>query len=80
MLPKHYKEPNVDVFPENWPAFSLYVRYQTQWLQGPTGATGLNYQILIDDLIRQGLDQEGIDEVMDGVRVIESAMLEHFYS
>lgn len=80
LLPSHYKEPNVEVWPENWPALDLYMRYQTQWIQGAAGPAGLNYAILLSDLEKQGLDEEQVEDVMEGIRIIENSVLEHFHS
>ena len=79
LKPSHYKEPIVEVWPESWPAVELYVRYQTQWLQGPGGPSGLNYAILFADLDRSGIEGEDREEIMDGVRVIEAEVLKSIY-
>lgn len=77
LKPKHYREPNVDVWPENWPAIEMYVQYRTQWIQGPGGPTGLNYQVLFDHMDRQGIKDR--DALMDAVRVIEDSVLARAY-
>lgn len=79
LKPSHYKEPIVEVWPESWPAVELYVRYQTQWLQGPGGPSGLNYAILFADLDRSGIEGEGREDIMDGIRTIEAEVLAEIY-
>lgn len=79
LKPSHYKEPIVEVWPESWPAVELYVRYQTQWLQGPGGPSGLNYAILFADLDRSGFEGEDREDIMDGVRIIEAEVLKSIY-
>lgn len=79
LKPSHYKEPIVEVWPESWPAVELYVRYQTQWLQGPGGPSGLNYAILFADLDRSGIEGEDREDIMDGVRIIEAEVLKSIY-
>ncbi len=79
LKPSHYKEPIVEVWPESWPSVELYVRYQTQWLQGPGGPSGLNYAILFADLDRSGIEGEDREDIMDGVRIIEAEVLRLIY-
>jgi len=79
LRPKHYKEPQVDVWPENWPAIDLYVQYRTQWIQGPGGPTGLNYPVLLADLDRRGITNDERTEIMDSIRVIEDVVLDKIY-
>lgn len=74
-----YDESVADVWPENWPAIDLYVKYRTQWIQGAGGPTGLNYVVLFDDLDRNGVEGEDRDRIMDGIRVIEDAVLDDVY-
>jgi hypothetical protein len=76
---KHYIEPHVDVWPENWPALQLYASNRSQWIQGAGGPTGLNYSWFVSELQRKGVDSEEIDQIMDGLRVIEDAVLEKVY-
>lgn len=79
LKPSHYKEPIVEVWPESWPAVELYVRYQTQWLQGAGGPSGLNYAILFADLDRSGIEGEDREDIMDGVRIVEAEVLKSIY-
>ncbi|KKO71842.1 DUF1799 domain-containing protein [Kerstersia gyiorum] len=79
LKPSHYKEPNVDVWPENWPAIDLYLRYRTQWIQGPGGPTGLNYSVLFADLDRNGIEGDEREQIMEGIRIIEAAVLKKIY-
>uniref|UniRef100_UPI00333E75EE DUF1799 domain-containing protein n=1 Tax=Castellaniella defragrans TaxID=75697 RepID=UPI00333E75EE len=79
LKPKHYREPHVDVWPESWPAIDLYIRYRSQWIQGPGGPTGLNYAVLLADLDRSDVQDDDREQIMDGIRVIEDAVLEKVY-
>jgi len=67
------------VWDENWPAFEMYLRYRTQWIQGPGGPTGLNYVPLSADLDRRGIYGEARESLIDGIRVIEDAVLAQVY-
>lgn len=40
------KEDAFEVWPENWDAVGMFLRVQTQWIVGMSGAVGLNYQSL----------------------------------
>lgn len=79
LKPSHYKEPKVDVWPENWTAIELYVRYQTQWIQGPGGPTGLNYSVYLAELDRRGIVGDDRENVLDGIQIIEDVALEKYY-
>lgn len=77
--PEDFPPVNHVLWDENWPAFDLYVKYSTQWIHGPGGPAGLNYPVLLADLDRHGIDAREIERVMDGIRVIESAVLDLTY-
>lgn len=79
LQPKHYKEPMVDVWPECWPAVELYMKYRTQWIQGPGGPCGLNYAILLADLNRAGIEGEEREDIMADIRTIEAEVLAVVY-
>jgi len=77
--PKHYKEPVVEVWPECWPAIDLYLKYRTQWIQGPGGPSGLDYSILLADLDRSGVRDTEREDIMDAIRTIEAEVLASIY-
>lgn len=79
LKPKHYKEPHVDVWPENWMTIDLYAQNHTQWIQGPGGPTGLNYLWFQSMLDRKGVAAGEAESVMDGIRVVEDVVLEKVY-
>ncbi|MCX5592023.1 DUF1799 domain-containing protein [Alcaligenes endophyticus] len=79
LKPSHYKEPLVCVWPDCWAAIELYLRYQTQWIQGPNGPSGLNYVVLFKDLDRLGVEDEEHEEIMDYIRIIEAEALAKIY-
>lgn len=75
----HYKEPIAEVWPECWPAVDLYLKYRTQWIQGPGGPSGLNYSILFADLDRSGIEGDEREDIMDHIRTIEAEVLAEIY-
>ena len=64
------------MWPENWPAFSLFRRLQTQWQVGMNGRTGLRYEALYPLLDRLTDSQEQWAQMFDDVRVLEYAALD----
>ena len=63
----------LEIWPENWPAFQLFVSLQTQWHTGGMGGrTGLRYEALYPLLDRHPGDW---DELFDDVQTLELAAL-----
>lgn len=75
LKPKHYPEPEVEVWPEMWAAFELYMRLQNQWRCGPGGPIGLDYVVVNEELRYLEIKGEEREEVMRHVRIIESAAI-----
>ncbi len=67
---------DVQVWPENWPVFSLFTRVQTQWRLGPGGATGLDYMVVMRLLDRMTLTDEQYDAWLDDIRLMEGEALQ----
>lgn len=65
----------VDVWPENWDAWTLFRRLRTQWRVGPNGAYGLDHNVLFRRLDRMGLSADDYDQLDDDIRVMELAAL-----
>ena len=65
----------MEVWPENWPAFSLFVRMQTQWLCGMNGPTGLNYASLFALIDRMELSKSESSDLFDDMQTLEIAAL-----
>lgn len=70
-LPEHYEEPEVDVWPENWEAWSTFTLLQAQWRCGPAGPLGLDYAVVFQYLEHRGVTGEDRDDVLDCLQVIE---------
>lgn len=64
------------IWPENWPALQLYLRFRTQWRVGFNGPVGLDYNVILHELDRRNLDPDAYDDIFDAVRVIEDTLLE----
>ena len=77
--PSDFPPRRFEVWPENWPAIQLYAQNRTQWIQGPGGPTGLNYPWFQSCLDRKGVAADEAEVVMDGLKVIEEAVLDKVY-
>ena len=75
MTPEDYALDEVEVWPENWLAFELFHKLQTQWRTGAMGATGLDYDILFSLLNRLRLNDQDFDQTLADIQVMEIAAL-----
>lgn len=64
-----------EVWPENWPAFSLFCTVQTQWRVGACGPTGLDYTPLLALMGRMKLSDQDHDDLFEDVQTLERAAL-----
>ena len=64
----------VEVWPDNWPAFEIFISLQTQWQVGMSGRTGLRYEALYPLLDRVATG-DGWEELFSDVRTLEYAAL-----
>lgn len=65
----------IEVWPDNWEAFELFARCQTQWNVGMGGRCGLRYEALYPLLDRATETPDRWQELFDDVRVMEYAAL-----
>lgn len=70
------KESEIEVWPENEPAFGLFWRTRTQWRVGMGGPTGLDYSSVWRLIDRMRLPDGAADELFEDVQVMEEAALE----
>jgi hypothetical protein len=77
--PEDYPEPEVEVWHENWAALQLFSRFSTQWRVGAGGPVGLDYTVFQHELDRSGIPPSAQPDLMDRLRVIERAALEHIH-
>ena len=66
----------VEVWPENWLAYTVFVDLGTQWNVGFGSVVGLRYESLYPLLDRETDDPEDWRDLFDSVRTIESAALD----
>jgi IS5 family transposase len=69
------EEEVIEVWPENWQAFELFTRLQTQWQVGMAGPTGLRYEAAYPLIDRIAQDDKQWDELLEDLRTLEIAAL-----
>ena len=74
-----FPEVETPLWEENWEPLKLFLDVSTQWIQGPGGPSGLNYQVVFHELDRRGVTGEHYDELMAAIRVIEQEALKQIY-
>jgi hypothetical protein len=70
------KNRTVEVWPENWPAFTLFCDIGGQWRMGFGGPVALDYLVLHRELDDLGLTGEERQRMKADIRVMEQAALE----
>ena len=77
--PKEKESEDFEVWDDNWDIVMMFLRMQTQWTVSMAGYVGLKYEVL---LVSGGLfdlyDVENRREVLEGLRIMESAALTEF--
>lgn len=68
-------EDDVEIWPDNWPAFRLFNALGTQWRTGPGGATGLDYTSIRDVASYIGIKKRQIPELFPDLQVMEAEAL-----
>lgn len=66
----------VEVWPDNWRVWVLFMRVSTQWTVGMAGPTGLRYEALYPLLDRLAEDESDWTAIFDDVQAMEVAALE----
>lgn len=75
LAPEDFAGDDVEVWPENWPAFQLFHEMQTQWRAVGMGLIGLDYLVLFRKLDRMTLSPDEYDKFEDDIRTMELAAL-----
>ncbi|MNP75580.1 hypothetical protein D3C76_1726580 [compost metagenome] len=66
----------VGVWPDAWPAFSLFEAMGTQWRLGPGGPSGLDYGAIPSTAKMIGLKRRKLVEIFPDLRIMEHEPLE----
>lgn len=75
LSPEDFPPPEYDLWADNWPALKLFMQVSTQWRMGMNGPVGLDYTVVFHELDRRGTPADEYDDMMDAVRIMESAAL-----
>ncbi|MCS0808689.1 DUF1799 domain-containing protein [Massilia agilis] len=75
MSPEDFAGEPVEVWPENWPTFSLFCDLQTQWRVGAGGPVGLDYNTLFHKMDRMQLGPDEYDHLESDIRTMEHEAL-----
>lgn len=75
--PEDYDEPDVEVWPENWPSWRLFEEMSGQWLHRGIGGdpVALNYVALYMRMDRLRLDDAAWERLYADVQCMEQAAL-----
>jgi hypothetical protein len=72
----------IEVWPENWPAWCLFGRMETQWrspgMSGPV--VGLDYNVLLRFLDRMDLSKSDYDQMLNDISAMEEAAMSEIYA
>lgn len=70
-----YELPDVELWPENQPAFDLFLAVRTQWRYGFNGPTGLDYMPLFRLMDDAGLTGAERQHMLNDITTMELAAL-----
>jgi len=65
----------VDIWPEHFQAYRLFVSMQTQWRVGVSGPTGLDFEVAYRRMDRLGLTSDEYDDLDEDLQAMELAAL-----
>lgn len=64
------------MWPEAWESIQFFTRVWRQWRVGPSGAYGLDFNVVFHELDRMNLPPDRYDEMLAQLSVIEAVALE----
>lgn len=74
-MPDQSTEPELyEVWPEHKESLLMFLRCQTQWRMGPSGATGLDYRVVLELLRLYNIKDR--KAAMDEIQIMEARALE----
>lgn len=79
--PEDFEEEAVELWPENWPAWSLFCELSGQWrVSSMGGPVALDYTAVFARMDRLRLDDAAWHDLFADLRVIEAAALKQMQS
>ncbi|HRH13179.1 MAG TPA: DUF1799 domain-containing protein [Azonexus sp.] len=71
------QEQSYGLWPDNWPAFSLFLDLKTQWRPGPMGGVlGLDYAAIAPTMDLRGIKRKRRGDLFDALQAMEAAVLQ----
>lgn len=70
----------VQVWPENWQAWSLFESLATQWRASAGGVIGLDYAVMTEEIRLLRLSDEEQVRLRNDIRVLEVAALNEIHT
>jgi len=67
---------SIEVWPEHYQVYSVFIAMNTQWRTGMNGVTGLDYNALREVWDRTRTPEEDRDEIFYELQIMERAALE----
>lgn len=64
-----------EIWPDNWPAFTVFEAMSTQWRTGACGATGMDYTSIRDVAGFLGLTRVQTTDIFPDLRIMEAEAL-----
>lgn len=71
-----FQQSGDEIYAENVPVVKLFMDMMTQWRVGTGGVVGLDYNVLPMLFDVRGVASDERGELLDGLKVMESAALE----
>lgn len=75
LTPEDRPEEDFFIWKENYAAFNLFYRFNTQWRVGMSGVVGLDYNVFQHEMDRLKLSDEEYDDMMYCLNIIESTAI-----
>jgi hypothetical protein len=81
LRPEDYadEEAAVEVWPENLPAYDLWVEVGDQWRMGPGGPVAIDLIPVFHELDRMGLEKEAYDDMVLAIKTMARVALEEIH-
>lgn len=73
--PEDYIGDDAEVWPENWPSWTLFMDVHSQWNIGMAGPTSLMYGSLYPLLDRRSSSRDEWEDLFADIRVLEAEAL-----
>jgi len=73
--PEDYPHEDVEIWPENIPAYDLFAYMRTQWRGAGMGVIGLDYTPLHHKMDRMQLTRDEYEDLEESIQVMEASAI-----